>query len=266
MLVLATKGSQLIQDANRLLDNLRHYLPKDDLRLRRLLAEADKLMHADPREAHSIKGMVYQLSGDFEQALSHMDIAINLGPENPIGIANKCSVLINSGYFSEAQKLYVKVGSPEKGNFPMGTLLGLGTGAYREMDKFLDVARKMKLDLAAFDAGTIGNAARLMNKHGLSDEELARFLDVAGEIMREENVVFCDMPEVFAWDASDDPALSITYKLPVDAYRAEQLDCELAERLVDRFSQIPWFLSVSISSGLAESDERYPARTISAGV
>ena len=266
MLVLSTKGSQLIQDANRLLDNLRHFLPKDDLRLRRLMVEADKLMNADPWEAHTVKGMVYELSGDFDQALSHMNNAIRLVPGNPVGNSNKCSVLINFGNFSEAQKVYAKIGSPVEGNFPMSTLLGLGAGAFCEMDKFLGVAQKMKLDLTAFDVGTIKNAAQLMNKQALSDDALARFLDVAGEIMREERVVFCAVPEVFAWDSSDDPALSITYKLPVDAYRAEELDRELAARLVDRFPQIPSFLAVSVASGLAESDERYPARPVSTGV
>ncbi len=266
MLALATKGSQLIEETNHLLNSLRHFLPKDDLRLRRLMAEADKLMHADPWEAHTVKGMVCQLNGDFERALHHMDNAIKLAPGNPIGIANKSSILINFGFFAEAQKFYAKVGSPAEGNFPVATLLGFGAGAFCEMDKFIGIARKMKLDLAAFDVHTIENAARLMNKHALSDATMAGFLDVAGEIMREEGVVFCEMPEVFAWDASDDPVLSITYKLPVDAYRAEELDCELATRLVDRFSQIPSFLSVSFASGLAESDERYPARAVSASV
>ncbi len=69
VLALATKGSLLIQETNQLLSNLRHYLPKDDFRLRRLMAEADKLMNANPQEAHNVKGMVYQLSGDFEQSL-----------------------------------------------------------------------------------------------------------------------------------------------------------------------------------------------------
>ena len=266
MLALATKASRLIQETNQLLMNLRHFLPKDDLRLRRLMAEADKLINADPQEAQAVKGMICQLSGDFERALYHMDNALKLGPGNPAAISNKCSVLINSGFFTEAQKLYAKVGSPTVGNFPDAMLLGLGTGAFCEMDAFIGVARKLKLDLAAIDVGTIEKAARLMREHALSDGALAGFIDVAGEIMREERVVFCDMPEVFAWDASDEPVLSIIYKLPVDAYRAEELDCELAERLVDRFPQIPSFFSVSFASGLTESNERYPARAVSASV
>ncbi len=266
MLALATKASRLIQETNQLLMNLRHFLPKDDLRLRRLMAEAEKLMNADPQEAHSLKGMIYQLSGEFELALHHMDNAIKLGPGNPTAIANKCSVLMNSGFFTEAQKLYSKVGSPAVGAFPEVMLLGIGATALCEMNNFIGVARKMKLDLTTFDVGTIEKAARLMSKHGLCDSDLSKYLDVAGEIMREERVVFCDLPDVFAWDSFDDPVLSITYKLPVDAYRAEELDCELAARLIDRFSQIPPFFSVSFASGLAESNERYPARDISASV
>jgi len=98
-----------------------------------------------------------------------------------------------------------------------------------------------------------------MRRYDLSDECLAGYLDIAGKIMREERVVFCDMPEIFAWNGADDPVLSVTYKIPVDAYRAEELDRELASRLIDGYSELPWFLSVSFASGLANSDERYPA-------
>ncbi len=188
-----------------------------------------------------------------------MENAVRLGPGNPVALANKCSILINSGFFSEAAKLYREIGSPRKGGYPLAIRLGLGTGGFLAMAGFIEEARKLKLDLAAVEAPAVENAAQLMSRYGLSDESLAAYLDIAGEIMREERVVFCDMPDVFAWDSSDDPVLSITYKIPVDAYRAEELDGELAGRLVERFSQIPWFFSVSFASGLADSHERYPA-------
>lgn len=266
MLALATKGSQLIQETNQLLNNLRHYLPKDDLRLHRLMAEADKLMNANPQEAHNVKGMVYQLSGDFEQSLYHMENAVRLGPGNPVALPNKCSILINFGFFSEAAKLYREIGSPRKGAYPLAIRLGLGTGGFLTMASFIEQARKLKLDLASVEALAVENAAQLMSRYSLSDENLAAYLDVAGEIMREERVVFCDMPEIFAWNSADDPVLSVTYEIPVDAYRAEELDCELASRLIERFSEIPWFLSVTFASGLADSDERYPARASAVSV
>ena len=64
-----------------------------------------------------------------------------------------------------------------------------------------------------------------MHRYDLSDESLTKLLDVAGEITREERVVYFGMPDLFVWNSPDDPVLSVTYKLPVDAWRGCRLRC-----------------------------------------
>lgn len=260
MPVALTKGKEIFDETNQLLAEIRSYLPDTDIRIKRLLFEADKIIRSNAAEGYSAKAAVYQLTGNLDQVLKNIDNATKLSSE-PVLLANKCAFLLNLGFFSTAQETYRSAMHPRKGLFGEKFDFGLACGAFQTMERFLEEATKMKLDLKHLDTATALRASRFLTQHEFGEEEVAVFLDVAGEIMREQRVIFMDEPQILVSPTDNEPLLSFIFLLPVDSYRAEKLDTDLQSRFVERFPEFPRFLSIGFRSGLP-SDERYAGRAL----
>lgn len=260
MPVALTKGKEIFDETNQLLADIRSFLPETDIRIRRLLNEADKLIWSNAADGYSAKAAVYQLTGNLDQVLKNVDNATKLSSE-PILLANKCAYLLNLGLFSVAQEVYRSAVHPRKGLFGEKFHFGFACGAFQTMERFLEEAKKMKLDLEHLDTVTALRASHFLTQHKLGEEEVSVFLDVAGEIMRAQRVMFLDYPQVFISLAGTEPLLSFVFSLPIDSYRAEELDTDLQSRFVERFPEFPQFLSISFRSGLP-SNERYAGRAV----
>lgn len=260
MPLAATTGSKLIEETNTVLMTIGPFLSEENPRVQRWFKEAAKLVKVDPGDGYMFRAFVYQIIGDAENAIHCIDNAFNLRRNDPTVLANKCGILLNLGRFSEAQKLYKHLGSPKLGLFPYAIRLGAHTGSFRQMAQFIAEARKLELDTSDPLFSQIEASAQVMSTHDISDADVAAVLDVAGEIMMESRVMFIGSMDHFSWDAADAPSISLVLKLPFDAYRCEDLDTELASRIVSRGINSPWMLAVNFASGLTESHERYPER------
>lgn len=260
MPVAVTKGKEVFNEVNQILGEMRSFLPETDIRVRRLLSEADKVIRTNAAEGYSAKAAVYQLTGNLDQVVKHVENSIRLSGQ-PILVANKCAFLMNLGSFSAAQEAYKLAVDPRKGLFGEKFHFGFACGAFQTMARFLEDAQRMQVDLEHLDTATAVQASDFLNKHKLTEEEIAVFLDVAGEILREQRILFVDYPQVFVSDTDVGPVLSIVFLLPVDSYRAEKLDTELQSRFVERFPEFPRFLTISFRSGLP-SNERYTERPV----
>lgn len=260
MPVAATIGSTLIKELNSVLLGMGRYVSPNDIRITRWLRAADQLMNADPVEALTVKAITYSLTGNTGQAIYYLDNAAIAGPSNPMVLLNRCTTLTNLGFLSEAQSVFARVGSPKAGLFPMAASLGFNCGAFRAMAAVIEEARKMKLDTDFLQGAPIEDAANLLTSKGLDDSFLASQLDVAGEIMREVGTMFMGDAELFVANDHEDPLLSLVYQLPVNAYEAEELDSELAIRLIRKKIALSPFVSIGFVSGLMAENERYPER------
>lgn len=258
-----TVGNKVVEEINQILAALRSYLPEGDLRVVRLLSEADKLIKIDPAEGHSMKGSVYSLTGNVERAIYHSNNAIKL-KSHPVYLLNMCAVLTNLGKFTEAQDLYRKFARPREGFFAQTIGLGISCGAFQLLHEFMAEAQNLKLELLGEKTEVIEHSARVLSEHNISDTLFASFLDVAGGIMREQRVMFCGTPSVVVWELEDRVMLSYTFELPCEALKTEDLDTELSVRFLDQFPDYPDCLSISFRSGLP-SNERYGERNIAAG-
>lgn len=258
-----TVGNKVVEEINQILADLRSYLPEGDLRVVRLLSEADKLIKVDPAEGHSMKGSVYSLTGNLEKATYHSKNAIKL-KSHPVYLLNMCAVLTNLGKFTEAQDFYRTFARPRDGLFVQTFGLGISCGAFQLMREFMGEAQNLKLEIPGDKTELIARSAQLLREQDVSDSLFASFLDVAGGIMREQRVVFYGTPSVFVWELEDRVMLSYTFELPCDALKTEDLDTELSIRLLDQCPDYPNCLSITFRSGLP-SNERYGERNIAAG-
>lgn len=252
---------EVIERTNAVLGGAVSYLPEDDFRFKELLREAKASIPASPAVAHAAIACVYQLIGDATNARHHANNAIQLAPGNPDLYTNKSTILANLGYFSEAQEPFAKGSDPERGQMTQVWKKGYIKAAFQMMRQYLEKARLMKLDLAGLDTSTAETAARIMDKAGVTDADLGRMLDVAGEVLREHRLFYIGAaPQVLAIDEpGHDPFIQMTFGVALTPSAAVDLYMEFIERVTTTRENLPGILSVAFSGKGEHANERSAA-------
>jgi len=264
MIQVATSANTLVNEINKLLVDSRNYWSRDNLTFRRLESEARKLLKANAAEGHNVLAQLYTLTGDIDEAIQHVDAAINLRYDSAI-VCNKAGLLVNFGKFQAAQEWFERGAAPERGQFTARWKIGLCAGSFHTLMRFGATARKMELDLDQIDLATVERAVRIFDEDKIDDVRLGAIFDVAGELLREERVFFLgDGPEIFVWDRDAiERHVEVTFRLPVSSRRSIELDKELGRRLF-AVGDFPFSILLHFESGL-ESDERFSERFAAAG-
>lgn len=260
MIQPVTKSNELIREINEFLEAARTYQSEGDFWFRQKLREAGKLLKVSPIEGHNVLANLYGAAGDLNGVNRHFEMAIRI-ENSPILWGNRAGIVSNLGYFSDAQIAYAKSASPELGFFASHLTIGLLVGAFHKIMEFGAVALRMnsKFDREKFEVAS--RAAKLMDEFQVTDLDLAKILDVAGTILREERMFFMgNLPDILVWDQdATERYLSIGIRLPVTSKRASILDRELGNRLFAR-PEFPFQVMVSFESGLS-LNERFPDRS-----
>src|SRR2546426_186592 len=180
-----TIGNELIAELNTLLESAQKYGETDAITLKRFETKAKQLLQVNAIEGHNVLSMLYQLKGDLEKAIQHIDVALNLKPA-AILECNKAGILTNFGKFLEAQRWFELGARPEKGEFTNRWKLGACCGSWHVLSEFCSMAERMDLDLRNVDRELIRRVTQLMDENSITDKVLGRMLDVSGSILREQ--------------------------------------------------------------------------------
>ncbi len=259
-----TTGNELIAELNILLGSARKYGETDEVGLRRFEAKAKQLLKVNAVEGHNVLSMLYQLKGDLGRAIEHIDAALDLTSAALLE-CNKAAILTNFGKFLEAQQWFASGAKPERGEFTNRWRVGTCSGSWHMLEEFCSAANRLALDLTNVDQELIGRVTRVMDESSITDRDLGRIQDVAGSMLRQEEMFFIGAgPEVFVWDQDAlEKHISITFRLPVTARRAIELDRELGHRLFDEIPDLPFAIMLHFESGLP-SNERFAERSAEA--
>lgn len=261
----ATIASDVLGEIRALALSAGHYFSENAPEIRALAAAIDRLQKADAREAFLARAKLYMLCGDVDGAFGQLRKADALGFDR-FAIAARAIVQINLGFVSDAQKSVAIAADPTGGYFSSYAPLVVNAGAIRTFEALLCSADKLQLEIDQDFSRKICDAASILAEANITDSEVGKYLDVVGEIMRENKVFYLgDSPDLFVW-AKDEANrfIHFTFKLPFDSKTAERLDTDLITRFVDRFGGLPEQLSITIKSGLS-SDGRIPTRLSSTG-
>lgn len=216
------------------------FLVGDNFDFRSIYQEIRKLIKVDAQMGYLFEAQYFQLLGDVEQARAALAKALKLGYGlTYTQVATAC--LINLGFFSEAQEFFKVAGDPKNGSFLSRFHSGLTCGAFNRTFAFLEQAKLMKLDLTMFPADKVIRIKRVLDAAELSDEEIGRVLDVAGEVMRERRTFYLNpAPDVDVadepWNSS--PCVYVTFRLSLPHEEVAAMYADLSERLCSKFSQI----------------------------
>lgn len=245
-------NTESIRDGVRdLLLRATHFVPTDSLQYRRLLAEANKILKANPAFGHLVIGFVKHVTGDLESVRRHMDNAIRLGSAEQTTKEVALSCFINLGAFTEAKQFFAECATPQQGRFTYNYDKGICCGAFRQLIDFEEYAMKMHLDLEAIPLHEkCIEAVHVLDKTGSTDDEISSLLDIAGEVMRRKNLFFIgERPDLYVIDDQrTGHCVHLTFSIAESPEVVSELMFELAEAAANRLEKIPLGFSVGFSS------------------
>lgn len=243
----ATIASQLNDKINTVLLSAKRYLDENDFTIRSLLAETKKLAKANAYESHLAIAKIYHVCGNVEKVLHHFGNAERLR-NNIQGHDSAATCMVNLGLFSKAQQQFAIVGNPKAGYFRQEFSLGLCCGAFNQLRTYIEQAQTMSLDFSGIPTEIVLRAQAVLAEGGITDTEVAAFLDLAGEVMREERLFFeGEAPDIVIDDGPfDNPhCVYLTFKVNCSGAEAARLSSVLFDKIAQRVDRIPDQLHVA---------------------
>lgn len=245
----ATISSAVNNRISEIQSTATRYLDCKSFEVKSLFFEANKLVKVDPVAGHVAIAAINQLVGDLAKTRYHINNAFRLGGDIQTH-GSAAAFEVNLGCFSQGQKHYAEIGNPEAGFFSKSFSIGLTSGAFACMSQFLDIAEKMKIDTSALPVETVRRANAVLSKAGVSDEAFARVLDLAGEVLRAEQVFYAhDCPFIYVDDETTDSPqrVYLSYKIALPGQQVSEMSSLLFEKIATQLEFIPEAFHVSFS-------------------
>lgn len=250
MLKLApeTIANQLDSVIAGLLADATHYFDHSSLEIRRLIADAKKLINADAYQGYVALGNIHHLCGDFDQMRRFHKNADQLKYNvDTHGWWTACEC--NLGFISVAQDHFEIVANPKNGSFTQAFHLGFACGAFQLLGEYIEQADKMKLDLSGLPVSLAMKARSVLSNAGITDAHVAEMLDLAGEVLREDRVFFAGDPanlvKIEEGDSLDSSCVHMTFRIPLSGKEVAGMATRLTDKIAERIERIPDQFQVS---------------------
>jgi hypothetical protein len=244
-----TIANELLNQLHQLMGDGGFFKDPADFTLRRIRAEIGKLAGVSPFEAHLAYATYYQVCGDAGLMRHHLDNAMKLG-DRQVVLQHAAASESNLGFFSSALRAFREAAKPEFGAFSLCTRLPIPCAAFQLTVEYLDQAEKMKMSVQPpKDIDVIQTASAVLAEAGVSDSDVAEMMDMAGEVFREENMIWVgDIDVVILPPRSADPdTVLLIFTLPVTANRTAELFDRYADKVARRTGQIPDALQIAFA-------------------
>lgn len=205
-------------------------LDRNDLTYRRLIRDCNNLKHADAVEGWIIHGLCELLVGD--------DVSLRSCFDNARAVAgasnDKCDfmfmqALIRIGCRAEALDLFRRIGVPEAGLFGQCAVIGEWIGAYELVDTMHQRAQEMNLEFQSdADFAQIHRIRDVLHADGISDADVAQFLDIASRPLWERRLIQKGH-NACVLDLDGRDVVMVTFDVDADGTTLADMTFELAE-------------------------------------
>ncbi|MCA7085812.1 hypothetical protein K7G19_19675 [Cupriavidus sp. DB3] len=229
-----TKASEIAEKVNEFARNGGPFARKDSLWWRALKREAEQVRDVEPGLGWATLGTLMAIAGDYEELVRCYTAAMPFSGAFPEIATNYMVNLSNLGYHSAVLALGAEVARPERGFFSTRGNLLVKSGGFVMAAQFLERAREMGLDVSNLSGPEIELAAFLLREAELSDWDVAKHLDLAGEMLRKRGHLFVKRPVVDVQDV-EGVFTGITYTMMVRLPRSDvfEMNCALAQAEVE---------------------------------
>lgn len=246
--VPATIYNTLLERLREILVDISVYRSESDLAVRKLQADANKLIKVDAASGYTILASVSQLTGDVD--------GLRYNAENASKLRFDCawqSVLAvglqNLGYFSDSQREIVIVSDPRYGQFSGSYSTALNAGAIQTTWRRYLSLPSMGIEMPHdFPEDIIRDAAVTLHNAGISDEAVAYALDAAGSVLRRHNSFFAGGgPVISVTKLGGQPIVHFRFGLALTPSEVADANAELALLMAQDSTSV--YDSVHVSFG-----------------
>lgn len=220
------------EEATELLFSLGRYLDSNDARVIRWNDELSKAMPAGRATAFLVMADVAHMTGDIVLTEKLLTRAETAGADPAWLIARRQGIYSNLGYASKALEQAKQLFSIRMQNIGMGIAITVGNGGFSFARDLLEQARLAKVSLDHVDQiDEIERIAEGTRDLGITDEQFARVLDIAGQLMRARGLLWLDRAPRLSFD-DEMGCPGIRYRLEVTPEEAVDMDFEFIDQLI----------------------------------
>ncbi len=253
----ATKASELVEQIN----SIRYADEVDDLALRRIDRDAQKLMTADPEGAHTVLGAVAALQGRVDDVRRHHRIALQQSGHSAQASRNYSVSLMDLGEmieaFEAAREAFQR--APDDGDALRRLILAALRSAHsREARDHCDRWNTLFPGNPSPHEPSAKALAGAVERDVLREESVREVMDIAYDVQRAENVFPVDT--VVPVGGGEPDSFLCKLRIPLPPTRAADLNERLADRVTSRpdlmadpgTKFVPMFIGTRIDAGHSE--------------
>lgn len=230
----ATIATELYGDLQPFFDRGTFRSP-NDFTIVRYLREVDRLPAAQQIDAWCLRSYIAQICGDLDLALAHAERAEVLPDGQKFGLFAKACAYSNLGYFSSSAPLARDLVHPNLGEFSGYFPLLISSGLFATASSYFEDLPRMGIEQPRDFSKTYGEAAEMLARAGVSENEVTRLLDVAGLVMRNRGLMAAgEQPEVSVHPLGGQRIVHVVYMLNVSAKETAAANWELAGLMAER--------------------------------
>jgi len=178
------------------------YQRRDSIEWCSIKRECEQLLRSSPADGWSALAMLHAASGDVTQMERCFQNA-SLLDTHPAILANRMAAYEHLGLYSEARALFLKIGSPSGGHFAFALHAGLDIGSFHSVVEFAAEAKKLGLPMNQDDLAAASEAAAILARAGVTDDDVARHLDAAGIVLRRAGMFSAKSADLYATNIPD---------------------------------------------------------------
>lgn len=231
-----TIGPQLQDQINRWIVNAERYLRNGDepMLVKRWERDVEALEKHSAAAASLFRARLAEARGDLPQVLYWVGNALKLHAPHDDTVEACLVACSNLCCASEGLKWVRGHVDIKYGNIARSLRLMCSLGAFSELKRLFDQAERGGVDLtnAAMPAN-VTEIAALISEAGVSDDECAAVIDVAGDVLRMHSLFWLGMQPEFLLD-DEDQSLLIRYQVAVTPNEATTMTMEAINKLIER--------------------------------
>lgn len=203
-----------------------------------LLRDCDRLAQTDVINASLYRGILYSIVGRDDDAEYHFN-NVEANGEHFLASAWRMAFYSNRGYAKRVIEMADQVLN-QRGSISFAELMRpvASMGGFQAICRAVDAASQRQEVLVGMTnlLEKSRRACAVMNTLQITDEDVSAAVDVAGEIMREQRLVWkYQTPDIETFDENCGfHSLMLQFRLGVTPKKASELTFELIGRLVDR--------------------------------
>lgn len=174
----------------------------------------------------ALLAMLHARVGDFDEMNRAYRTSLGLQKDETT-IANWAANLVSLGFFTQAQELFALHGHPNKGMLSYLYEVGVMSFSYRQATQYLRMAEDINMDVRSLATPMAESISKFLKENDISDAEIAKHFDVAGEIMRRHRLVFAYETNFTHMDGLHH-GITVAVDVPVSQSEAFDMNIELA--------------------------------------